>query len=88
MKVKSLEIRKGESYRDEPLTLFGVVTLVGEEGEIKTRLSNASLGKIFDIIRADVIDTSRRNANGVKRALEEASNEHLLIEHDPDNIGE
>ena len=86
MKVKSLEIRKGEHYRDdEPDGLFGVVELVSSNGTVHTRLSNRSLGKIFEVIREDVVEQTKRNAEGVDKAIDDAANEHLLLENIIDN---
>lgn len=80
MKVKSLVIKRQESYETDAGTLKGVVQLVGEQGEQTLPLSSQAISKIFDVIREDAVAKAKLQAKLVSNAIQEASDEPLLLE--------
>jgi len=81
MKVDNLTIRRRESYDSEyPGQLVGIVQIHGEHGKMEVKLSNASVGKIFNLIKEDVKRTAKYNATQAEHALDEARDEQVLIE--------
>lgn len=79
MKVTELTIRRQASYESDAGQLKGIVTLVGTEGQQSLILSSRSISKIFDVIRADAVEQARAQAGSTNRALQEASDEPLLL---------
>jgi hypothetical protein len=81
MEVKSLTVEKRPGYDSEyPNQLVGTVTLKGGLGEQTIKLSNGALSRIFGVIAAEVQDTARRNAEAVKRGMQDAVDEPLMLE--------
>lgn len=80
MQIKSLEINRRPSYDSEyPNQLVGTVELAGPNGAMKIVLSPGALSRVFGVIAAEVQDTARANANAVRRGVEDAMNEPLVI---------
>lgn len=80
MKIKSLVIKRQESYEADANQLRGVVCLVGDQGEQTIRLSSQSISRIFEMIREDAIGTAKLQAKLVSFAVQEAVDEPLLLE--------
>lgn len=82
MKVETLNISRRASYdNDYPNMLVGIVQLQGEHGKTEVKLSNASVARIFAIIKEDVQRVADYNATQVGQAIEDAQNEHHLLEN-------
>lgn len=79
MKVTELRIKRQESYETDAGQLKGLVTLVDPSGQQTLVLSNGSVGRIFEIIKEDVITQSKLQAKLAERAVQEAADEPLLI---------
>jgi len=80
MKVTRLEIKRQESYETDAGQLKGIVTLTGPAGQQTVVLSNSSIARIFGVITQEVTDSARKAAAEVKRGMEDAMNEPLLVE--------
>ena len=79
MNIESFEFRKQESYASfRPGEMIGKVKLSGTTGSQEIILSNAAMVQVFIAIRADLISTSKRNAEMTTRAVDEAINGPLL----------
>lgn len=80
MKVTRLEIKRQESYETDAGQLKGIVTLTGPQGQQTVVLSNQGLARIFGVIAQEVQDSARKSAAEVKRGMEDAMNEPLLVQ--------
>lgn len=80
MKVQNLEIRI-PGYGDNAGQYEGKVKLEGENGELVVKLSPGTIGKIFGLIKADVVSQARLNAQLVGQSIENAENSTALIGH-------
>ena len=80
MKVKTLVIKRQESYESDPNQLKGVVCLVGDQGEQTLPLSSQSISRIFEVIREDAVAKAKLQAKMVSNAVQEAADEPLLLE--------
>ncbi len=79
MKVDTLKIERRPSYdSDFPNQLVGMVTIVSDGGTQSIKLTNRTLAKLFEVIKADVVEQSRINAATVGRAIDAAATEPLL----------
>ena len=79
MQVESFTFRRNESYASErPNELVGRVTLSGKTGRQEIVLSAHTMIMVLNAIKADVVATSRSNAELAKSALEEAIHGPLL----------
>lgn len=79
MQIENLEISRRPSYdSDFPNQLVGMVTLKGALGTNTVKLSNEALSRIFAVISAEVVETSRAASAQVKRAMSDAQSEPLL----------
>lgn len=80
MKVEVLNIERRQSYdTDYPNMLVGIVQMKGAHGKIETKLSNETVSKIFQLVKKDVQQAAKYNAEQVNHAIDEAKNEPLLI---------
>jgi hypothetical protein len=80
MKVTRLEVKRQESYEPDAGQFKGIVTLTGSSGQQTVVLSNQGLARIFGVIAQEVTDTARKAAAEVKRGMEDAMNEPLLLD--------
>lgn len=79
MQVESFTFRRNESYASErPNELVGRVTLSGPTGRQEIVLQAQTMIVVLNAIKADVVNTSRKNADLAKGAIEEAIHGPLL----------
>jgi hypothetical protein len=79
MKVTRLEIKRQESYEQDPGQLKGIVTLTGPAGQQSLVLTAGSISRIFEVIKEDAVAQAKVQAKAADRALQEAADEPLLI---------
>ena len=79
MKVTRLEIKRQESYEPDAGQLRGLVTLTGTAGQQSLVLSAGSISQIFEVIKEDAVAQAKAQARSADRALQDASDEPLLI---------
>jgi hypothetical protein len=82
MKLKELIIDRPSSYTNEIFPLRGHVVVSGSSGEIKTTLSATCMNSILKFIAIEVGAQAKRNAEDVRPALLDASEEVIFIESD------
>ena len=84
MRVKSLEIRKRESYDSEyPNEVVGIVDIVGETGRMEVRLFPSTISKIFRLCKDDVRKVAGFNAEQAPTACENiASTIDMQVENE------
>lgn len=79
MQIESLDVQRRPSYDSEyPNMLVGIVKVKGVSGTQEIRLSNESLSAIFAAVRDDVVQTAKKNAAEVSRAMSDATAEALI----------
>lgn len=82
MKLKSLEIRRTESYQTPSNTLVGTVNLLDEGGSAMTIvLSAQSIIKICDMLQAEVTQRANVAARLASDSMRDASAELTLLSH-------
>lgn len=82
MKLKSLEIRRTESYQTPSNTLVGTVNLLDEGGGAMTIvLSAQSIIKICDMLQAEVTQRAAVSARLAQDSMRDASAELTLASH-------
>ncbi len=79
MEVKSLTVKRRESYESDAGQLVGTVELVGSGGAQIIRLSNESLGKIFAVIKDQIVQQAKLNTAQIDLAVSNAASEPLLL---------
>ena len=79
MKVTRLEIKRQESYESDAGQLKGIVTLTGTAGQQSLVLSAGSISRIFEVIKEDAVAQAKVQATAADRALQEATDEPLLL---------
>ena len=83
MKLKSISIRRTESYQTPANTLVGTVDLLDEQGGALTIvLSPATIVKFAQLVQAEVQARAREQANKVPLAFSDACAE-LEIQSNP-----
>lgn len=81
MQISCLTIERRPSYDSEfPNQLVGTVEFTSLTGVQTVRLSNGALSRVFGVIAAEVQQTARDNAAQVRRGVEDAMNEPLMLE--------
>jgi hypothetical protein len=81
MQVVSLSVARRPSYdSDYPNQLVGLVELKSAQGQQTLKLSNRALSNIFKVISDEVCATARDNAAAVRRGMDEAVHEPLLLQ--------
>ena len=80
MKIVSLSIETQASYQPNAGQLLGKVTLEGPTGAQTIVLSSSALSRIFKVVGADIVESTRLNALMVKSAVNEAVAAPLLGE--------
>lgn len=81
MQVEALNIERRPSYDNEyPNQLVGLVKLKGVAGTQEIVLSPGALSRVFGVVASEVQDTARRNAEQVKRGMQDAVDMPLLAE--------
>lgn len=87
MKVEELSINRGGPYSSEK-HLRGGITLVDANGaKIEVPLTPGAISRLVACISSEVVETLRTTANAVPRALQQAQDEGMLLEHDGE-VGE
>lgn len=82
MKLKSLTIRRTESYQTPSNTLVGTVDLIEEGGAAMTVvLSPQAIIKICDYLQLEVGQRAKVAANAAQTTMREAAAELLLEAH-------
>ena len=82
MKLKSLEIRRTESYQTPANALVGTVNLLDEGGGAMTIvLSAQSIIKICDLLQAEVTQRAAASARLAQSSMRDASAELALSSH-------
>ena len=81
MQVESIHIEKRPSYDSQfPGQLVGIVHMRCSTGEQKLVLSPGALSRMFQVIAAEVVETSKRNAEMTKRGMQDAADGALILE--------
>ena len=79
MQIESFTIEKQSSYAAvRPGEMLGKVTLSGPSGKQEVILQTATLVQVFSVIRQDLINASKKNAEMTKAAIDEAVHGPLL----------
>lgn len=78
MKITSLTIETASSYSANAGQLVGKIRLEGPTGGQEVVLSNSALSRIFGVVGADVIESTRRNSQMVKAAVDDVVHGPLL----------
>ncbi len=82
MKLKSLTIKRTESYQTPANTLVGTVDLIEEGGGAMTIvLSPASIIKICDLLQEEVSRRAQLSARLAADSMREAASELSLLTH-------
>lgn len=81
MQVESLNIERRPNYDSEyPNQLIGLVKLKCTTGTQEIVLSPGALSRVFGVIGAEVQDTARKNAELIKRGIQDAIDTPLLAD--------
>ena len=79
MQIESFTIEKQASYSElRPNEMLGRVTLSGPSGKQVVILQTQTLVQVFSVIRQDLINASKKNAEMTKAAIDEAVHGPLL----------
>lgn len=82
MKLKSLTIRRTESYQTPANQLVGTVDLLDEGGSAMTLvLSNQSLIKICNLLQSEVTNKAAASAALARNSMQDAVAELAVIDH-------
>lgn len=80
MRVQELKLDRGY-YADKPLT--GSITLVdASNAKLEIPLTPGAISKLLACISKEVVSTLQHVASQAPRALQEAQDEGVLLEHD------
>ena len=82
MKLKSLTIRRTESYQTPSDQLVGTVDLLDEGGSAMTLvLSNQSLIKICNLLQSEITNKAAASATLARNSMQDAVAELEVIDH-------
>ena len=82
MKLKSLTIRRTESYQTPSDQLVGTVDLLDEGGSAMTLvLSNQSLIKICNLLQGEITNKAAASATLARNSMQDAVAELEVIDH-------
>lgn len=82
MKLKSLTIRRTESYQTPANQLVGTVDLLDEGGSAMTLvLSNQSLIKICNLLQSEITNKAAASAALARNSMQDAVAELEVLDH-------